>query len=106
GVRWCVGRWGGVVGPREIVPRARVGPAPLPPSRGGVYVECAAGRGDETCFPAGGAVDECGEPTGVGDYGGVAGAARTAEKNVRLVADDKSRCVGRIVDDAGTGDAD
>jgi hypothetical protein len=28
------------------------------------------------------------------------------KKKVRLVADDKSRCVGRIVNDAGTGDAD
>jgi hypothetical protein len=33
-------------------------------------------------------------------------AVLAPRKKVRLVADDKSRCVGRIVDDAGAGDAD
>src|SRR5262249_56426969 len=77
-----------------------------PPSRQGGYVEYPPGVGDKGCIPAGGAVGENGDTTGVGDYGGVAGGARIAKRKVRLVADDKSRCVGRIVNDAGTGDAD
>ena len=51
-----------------------------PASRQGGHVECTSGEDDEACIPAGGAVDESGEPTGVGDYGGVAGGARTAKK--------------------------
>jgi hypothetical protein len=33
-------------------------------------------------------------------------AVLALRKKVRLAADDKSRCVGRIVNDAGTGDTD
>src|SRR5262249_20625757 len=77
-----------------------------PPSRQGGYVEYTSGVGDQARIPAGGAVGENGDTTGVGDYGGVAGGARIAKRKVRLVADDKSRCVGRIVNDAGTGDVD
>jgi hypothetical protein len=64
-----------------------------PPSRQGGYVEytygVANGAGDEACIPAGGAVGENGDTTGVCDYGGVAGGARIAKRKVRLVADDK-----------------
>ena len=77
-----------------------------PASRQGGYVEYASGVGDEACISAGGAVLESSDTTGVGDDGGVAGGARIEKKQVRLATDDKSRWIGRIVDDAGAGDPD